>query len=159
MDPVGITLRPYRANDLDAMHSLDVVCFDPPFRFSRSAMRRFAEAGKARVVIAKDADRLVGFIILNLERVKAERFGYIVTLDVSPAYRRRGIAGQLMHASEQQALSEGCAAVVLHVFTGNEAAIAFYLDRGFLQSRRELDFYGPGRDAWVLQKPLVRLNE
>ena len=59
-------LRGYQADDLDAMHALDVVCFERPFRFTRGAMRRFAEAKKARVVVAEEGDALVGFVILHV---------------------------------------------------------------------------------------------
>ena len=159
MKKVGITLRPYRANDLDAMHALDVECFDKPFRFSRSAMRRFAEAKKARVVIAEENETLVGFVILDIEDTEEERLGYIVTLDVSPEHRRMGLAGQLMQIAERESIREGCAAVVLHVFTGNEPAMRFYVGRGFVQSHRESDFYGRGIDAWVFHKLLRSADE
>jgi ribosomal-protein-alanine N-acetyltransferase len=159
VDKVGIILRPYRAKDLDAMHALDVECFERPFRFSRTAMRRFAEAKTARVIIAEDGDALVGFVILDIENTEDGPFGYIVTLDVSPAHRRRGLAGQLMQEAEREAVREACAAVVLHVFTGNEPALRFYVGRGFLQSYRENDFYGRGIDAWVFHKLLRSTNE
>lgn len=136
------------------MHALDVLCFERPFRFTRSAMRRFAEARKARVLIAEEEDALVGFVILHVEDAVHGRVGYIVTLDVSPAYRRRGLAGFLMQEAERGALREGCLAVVLHVFTGNEAAIRFYEGCGFVRSYQEVDFYGPGMDAWVFSKQL-----
>ena len=42
-----VTLREYRAEDLDAMWALDMACFDPIFRFSKRAMRLFAEAAGA----------------------------------------------------------------------------------------------------------------
>jgi ribosomal-protein-alanine N-acetyltransferase len=156
---VGITLRPYLVNDLDAMHALDVVCFDKPFRFSRNAMRRFAEAKKARVVIAEDNDALVGFVILDIEDTEEGRSGYIVTLDVSPGHRRRGLAARLMQQAEREAFREGCSAVMLHVFTGNEPAMRFYVGRGFIRSHRENDFYGRGIDAWVFHKPLRSADE
>ena len=156
---MGIRLRPYRVDDLDAMHALDVVCFEKPFRFSRSAMRRFAEAKQARVIIAEDGEALVGFVIMDVEATKEGRLGYIVTLDVSPGHRRRGLAGQLMQEAERAASREGCAAVVLHVFVGNEPAVSFYVGRGFDRLHRENDFYGPGIDAWVLDKPLVPAGE
>jgi [ribosomal protein S18]-alanine N-acetyltransferase len=159
MEKVGITLRPYRSNDLDAMHALDVVCFDKPFRFSRSAMRRFAEAQKARVVMAEDRDALVAFVILDIEDTEEGRFGYIVTLDVSPEHRRMGLAAQLIQEAERLAYRAGCAAIVLHVFTGNVPAIRFYLGRGFVQLHREDDFYGSGMDAWVFHKLLRSANE
>ena len=156
---MGITLRPYSANDLDAMHALDVVCFDKPFRFSRSAMRRFAEAKTARVVIAEENRALVGFVILDIEETEQGRFAYIVTLDVSPTHRRKGLAGELMQQAEREASREGCAAIVLHVFTGNEPAIDFYGGRGFVRSHRERDFYGRGMDAWVFHKHLASAEE
>jgi [ribosomal protein S18]-alanine N-acetyltransferase len=156
---VGITLRPYCANDLDAMHALDVVCFDKPFRFSRGAMRRFAEAKTARVVIVEDDRALAGFVILDIEETEEGRFGYIVTLDVSPTHRRKGLAGELMQQAERAAFREGCVAVVLHVFIGNEPAIDFYVGRSFVRSHREEDFYGRGIDAWVFHKPLRSAEE
>ncbi len=136
------------------MYALDVVCFERPFRFTRSAMRRFAHAKNARVAIADEADVLVGFVILHIEEANVGRVGYVVTLDVAPAYRRVGLAGRLMQQVEKQAMHEGCAAVVLHVFTGNEPAIRFYQNQGFMRSHREADFYGPAMDAWVFHKPL-----
>ena len=159
MQKVGITLRPYRMSDLDAMHKLDVLCFEKPFRFTRSAMRRFSEAKNARVVIAEASDVLVGFVILDVEDTGEELLGYIVTLDISPRHRRQGLAGQLMQEAERRAAREGCAVVVLHVFTGNEAAIRFYSGLGFVQSHREIDFYGHGFDAWVFHKPLSASDE
>jgi ribosomal-protein-alanine N-acetyltransferase len=156
---VGITLRAYREEDLDAMHALDVICFEPPFRFTRSAMRRFAEAKNARVVIAEECGALVGFVILQIERAEGSRYGYVVTLDVSAAHRRQGLAGLLMQEAERQASAEGCAAVVLHVFTGNEHAIRFYEKHDFVRSYREADFYGRDSDACVFHKPLHSASE
>jgi ribosomal protein S18 acetylase RimI-like enzyme len=122
-------------------------------------MRRFAEAKKARIVVAEDKDALVGFVILHVEEVDAERVGYIITLDVPPEYRRRGVARILMQEAEQQAQREGCAALILHVFTGNEPAIRFYASSGFMRSHREEDFYGPSMDAWVFQKLLISTSD
>jgi ribosomal-protein-alanine N-acetyltransferase len=149
-----MTFRSYQPGDLDAMHALDVLCFAPPFRFSRSAMRRFAEARKARVVIAEDAAELAGFCILHVERARAKPAGYIVTLDVAPPHRRRGLATQLMQRAEQQALEAGCAALALHVFADNEAAMLFYKSLGFIPAHTEHGFYGDGLDALLCVKPL-----
>jgi ribosomal-protein-alanine N-acetyltransferase len=159
MEKVGIRFRSYHADDLDEMHALDVVCFERPFRFSRAAMRRFSEAPNAHVTIAEDADQLVGFLILHIEEVERGRVGYIVTLDVSPERRRRGIADQLVQQAQLQALQDGCSALVLHVFTGNEPAIHFYANHGFVCSHREAQFYGPTMDAWVFHKLLTMSGE
>lgn len=137
------------------MHALDSVCFDLPFRFSRASMRRFAEAKKAQVLLAHDGDVLAGFCILHQERLARKRVGYIVTLDVAPAYRRKGLGSALMQAIERQARAEGCVALALHVFTGNDVAMQFYERYGFAASHRVEAFYGSGRAAWVFHKPLL----
>ena len=147
-------LRGYQADDRDAMYALDVVCFERPFRFTRGAMRRFAEAKKARVTIAEENHAIAGFVILHMEEAEESRIGYIITLDVAPEQRRRGIAKLLMSEAERLARVAGCAALVLHVFTGNEAAIRFYASIGFVRSHREEEFYGQEMDAWVFHKRL-----
>lgn len=152
-------LRGYREDDLDAMYALDVVCFERHFRFTRSAMRRFAEAKKACVVIAEEGDALVGFVIQHIEEAQEGCVGYITTLDVAPEQRRNGIARLLMSEAERQAQRADCAALVLHVFTGNEEAIRFYASIGFVRSHREEEFYGPGIDAWVFHKRLLPMSD
>jgi ribosomal-protein-alanine N-acetyltransferase len=147
-------LRGYEPGDLDAMHALDMMCFERPFLFARSAMRRFAEAPKARVVIAEMDGMMAGFGILHIEQVGKVWAGYIVTLDVDPSLRRSGIAGAVMHETEALAAKAGCSMMALHVFVGNASAIAFYERLRYVLSHRVEAFYGPGLDAWVFQKPL-----
>jgi [ribosomal protein S18]-alanine N-acetyltransferase len=151
----GVVLRGYRAGDVEAMYALDVACFEKPFRFSRSAMRRFAEATKARVVVAEEGGGVVGFGIVHVEEGELGRAGYVVTLDVAVEHRRKGLAAGMMAELERQALGDGCGAMVLHVFTGNEAATRFYERGGFVRSHRARGFYGKGLDAWVYQKRLA----
>jgi ribosomal-protein-alanine N-acetyltransferase len=154
MTTIELTLRGYRATDLDALHALDVVCFQPPFRFSRTAMRRFAEASNALVVVAEQVGLVTGFCIVHVEQVRRESIGYIVTLDVAPEHRRQGVAQTLMAEAEQQARAAGCTLLALHVHTGNEAALRFYARIGFGAIGLEHDFYGKGLDAQLWRKPL-----
>jgi len=148
-------LRPYLSSDLDALVELDNLCFEPPFRFPRAAMRGFLLAANAQTVVAETPERTVaGFCILHVERSKRGPLGYIVTLDVAPEHRRQGLAGELMQRAEDQSSEAGCAAVLLHVFPGNAAAIRFYERRGYVLCHPVADFYGPGSDALVYRKPL-----
>jgi hypothetical protein len=48
----AVELREYRPGDWEAMYALDLVCFEPAFRFSKRAMRGFAEAPGAVTVLA-----------------------------------------------------------------------------------------------------------
>jgi ribosomal-protein-alanine N-acetyltransferase len=146
MDMSMLVLRGYEKEDLAALHALDVQCFKQPFRFSRAAMQKFAEAKKARVVIAEEDGALVGFGVLHIESYPESAVGYIVTLDVGKT---------LMLEMERQSLAAGCDVFALHVFTGNVSAIGFYERLGFVYSHIAEGFYGKGIDAAVYQKELV----
>ena len=136
------------------MYALDVICFDERFRFSRSAMLKFAEAKKARVAIAEDGETIAGFAIVHLERVLRVPVAYVVTLDVAPEFRRQGVAGELMLRLEEEARSAGCVEMVLHVFPGNGEAIRFYERAGYERSGVARKFYGAAGDAWVYRRQL-----
>ena len=155
-------LRTYQPGDLALMYELDRVCFEPPFRFSRGSMREFAEAGNAIVRLAcepatgAEPERMVGFCIVHLERTREQRMGYVVTLDVAPGWRRRGVARALMQSTEAIAQGLGAPAVVLHVFSRNAAAIRLYEQLGYGYTRTEENFYGLGLDALLYAKTFTQ---
>lgn len=67
--------------------------------------------------------------------------GYILTLGVAPAARRRGVAAQLLQRVLQALQGRGCRGCFLHVVTYNAAAITFYLAQAFTQGPCLAAFY------------------
>ena len=134
-----------------AMYRLDIECFEPVFRFSRRAMQHFAENRHALTVMAQTESELAGFAIVNLEG----RIGYIVTLDVAPAWRRHGLGRRLMEELERKVIAVGGTAMELHVFTGNTAAMRLYERLGYKQLGIAAGFYAPGLDGFVYSKLLT----
>jgi ribosomal-protein-alanine N-acetyltransferase len=151
-DPVQ--LRPYEADDFEAVYRLDELCFTPEFRFSRASMRRFLQSSRARALVAQVGIELAGIVLIHVERAAGSASGYVVTLDVHPAFTRRGIATALLRGAETQALHEGCRAMLLHVFVGNRGAITFYESMGYKAGHTVEDFYGPELHALVYRKLL-----
>src|ERR1035437_2143957 len=145
-----VTLREYRPGDWEAMYALDVVCFDLVFQFSRRAMRYFAEARRAVTVLAESDGELVGFCIAEID----EEIGYVVTLDVAPAWRRKGLAQRLMAEVEAKAQAAGAVGMALHVFKGNVGAMQFYEGIGYGRVGMVEGFYGRGLDALAYRKRL-----
>ena len=153
-----VRLREYRVGDLEAVWALDVACFAEPFRFSRRALRGFAEERGAAAVVAEvgagegpDADaELVGFCVAQREG----DMGYVVTLDVAEGWRRRGLARRLMEEVEARMRAAGAAGMELHVSVENAGAIGFYEGMGYGRVGRVKEFYGRGGDAWVYGKKL-----
>ena len=147
-EQLGFVLRGYRPGDWKAMYALDVVCFEAPFRFSQREMRRLAEERGAVTVLADSGGELAGFCIAQLE----EKWAYVVTLDVAPAWRRRGLAGRMMSDVEEQVRAAGAVGMALHVYNGNPGAIRFYERMGYSRVGISEGFYGRGLDALVYRK-------
>jgi ribosomal-protein-alanine N-acetyltransferase len=154
-----ICFRDYRATDLEAMFQLDEACFAEEFRFDWGSMREFAEEQNAIVRIAeKVGGQIVGFVIVHVERVATGWRAYVVTLDVAPDYRQRGLGRRLIREVEASAMAAGVRWMQLHVFTENGGAIRFYERMGYEQISRQKDFYGDaGLDAFVYGKVLHAL--
>jgi ribosomal-protein-alanine N-acetyltransferase len=154
-----VSLRNYRGLDIEAMFRLDVACFAPEFRFDRRSMRAFAEERDAIALVAEKIDgELVGFVIVHVERLASGRRGYIVTLDVAEAWRRRGLAAMLMCEAEARAVAVGARRMELHVFTGNDAAIRFYERLGYERIAMMRRFYGAEElDAFVYRKEMTNV--
>jgi [ribosomal protein S18]-alanine N-acetyltransferase len=146
--------RPYRKNDLEAIFRLDKACFAEEFRFDRRSMSAFAEEKDAIVLIAEERGDVIAFVIAHLA---AGREAYIITLDVAPEWRRRGLAGTLMAEVEMLAWSKGARWIRLHVYRENEGAIRFYERLGYQRSRVINGYYGEGLDALVYGKKLSPL--
>jgi len=149
-----IVYRPYAAGDLGAIVELDRECFAPPFRFSREAMRRYVEAENAWVTVAEARGELAGFAVLHRERTERYEVGYVVTIDVARASRRRGVGKRMLEDGEAWVSGFGGAAVLLHVFLGNEAAIRFYERLSYVRAGIERGFYGAGLDGALYWKVL-----
>ncbi len=153
-------VRGLAPGDTDRLWALDALCFEQPFLFSRQAMRRFALAENALVRLVVDpasrgsGEVLLGFCIVHLEPSPPGLAGYVVTLDVHPEARGRGIATLLMTALEELAAQAGASAMALHVFHGNAAAISLYKRLGYRSVKTVADFYGPGLDAFAYERVL-----
>ena len=147
--------RNYRRDDLDAMVALDTSCFDVPFRFSREAMRRFAEADNAWVILAEDAHGLAGFCIVHREQSVGPPIGYVVTIDVAERWRNQGIGERMLSDAETWVRSWKCVGMMLHVFVRNKPALRFYERLRYRRVGLQKGFYGLGIDAAMYWKDLT----
>lgn len=152
--PDKILYRSYEPRDLDPIVTLDAACFDPPFRFSKAAMRRFAEAENAWVTIAEAQGKLAGFCILHREHVETRNVGYVVTIDVAEPYRHRKVGQRMLTDAEAWVQSFGGEGILLHVFTKNTPAIRFYERTGYTRLGTQQNFYGNHLNAALYWKEL-----
>ena len=148
-----IRLRGFRRRDLAALHQLDGVCFPPEIAYSRAELQYFLTRPNCCCWIAEQPEnKLGGFVIVERASRGGRLSGHIVTLDVDPAERRRGLGTLLLNAVEEQMKQEGVAVMNLEVAEDNEPARRFYRSLGFVASGRIAKYYGGRVDAEVMEK-------
>ncbi len=161
--------RLYRPSDFAALYAIEEECFQPPIRFGRQLMRSLirnphsatwiAETGIAESDLAEAATNqqntpIAGFAIVDFTVEPEGTVAYIETIEISAAYRRRGIATRLLDCVQTSACQVGAVAIWLHVDTTNAAAIRLYRENGFVQQGRHNHYYARGRAADIYVKPL-----
>jgi ribosomal-protein-alanine N-acetyltransferase len=144
-------LRDITPEDFEAMYRLDQVCFEETIAYSREELAEFLSIPTADGVVAGGAGEIAGFAIGYLSRGRVAR---VVTLDVHPGMRRQGLGRALLEDLLSRFSASGAREARLEVSTENETALAFYEKLGFLRRRLIRDYYGPGRDAHEMGKPL-----
>ncbi len=100
--------------------------------------------------VAESSNTIVGYcgVFLPAPGVEAD----ILTVAVLPEYRRQGIAKEFMRRIEQWSQERGASAMMLEVEHSNESAIELYKSLGYMKISVRMDYYGPGKDAFVMRK-------
>jgi ribosomal-protein-alanine N-acetyltransferase len=146
----ALTCRDLDLLDIDAMVALDRRCFPSSqaydslvfhylFQFPRVARGAF------------EGGTLAGFVFATWN---ALRTGHIVTIDIDKKHRRLGLGTSLMKQTEAELVRRGARKVFLQVDRENEGAIAFYLHLGFGVYRELPNYYGPGRDGFLMVREI-----
>ena len=146
--------RLYNPEDFAALYAIEEACFEPAVRFSRSLMRSLAHDPNCRVWLGILDEVRVGFAIVGLRGDEVPDAAYIWTIEVLPAFRRRGVAQQLLMRVEESAQEAGRSAIELHVSERNADALALYAAAGYAQFGVEAGFYGRHEDGLRYRKML-----
>ena len=147
-----MTVRAASVEDVEAIFALETAVFADD-RLSRRAIRRFVAAPHKPMMVARRADRLAGYALVALR--KGGRTCRIYSLAVDPAYSRRGVGRELVHACERYARSHGRRALRLEVRWDNAPAIALYRSLGYEEFDRFSQYYADGAEALRFERKLA----
>jgi ribosomal-protein-alanine N-acetyltransferase len=176
-------LRDYRAADFDRLWEIDQFCFAEGISYTQMELSGFITQRNAITVVA-DFDGLhaeqdsstestthfgnatnadepqvgvttveetAGFIIAHPVRGKS---GRILTLDIVPEARQRGLASLLMNECERRLRDFGCTEVYLETAVNNEPALGLYRKFGYQILRTLPDYYAGPLDGFLMGKAL-----
>ena len=144
-------IRSVVEKDLEALHRLDRICFEPGIAYSRGQIRHFLRLPTAQSLLAESGGTVAGFAIGYRSR---PAIGHLLTLDVDPAYRRTGVGRALLDELSARLRAAGARRIRLEVDIRNAGAVAFYERLGFRVEGRIPDYYGPERHAYVMGREL-----
>jgi ribosomal-protein-alanine N-acetyltransferase len=153
---VKFKLRPYTPQDFESLYQIDLLCYDSEIAYSRPQMKAYLKFPGAECVISEtDRGKIAGFCLA----AHKARLGYVITMDVLPRYRRRGVATSLLAEIERRLASARVSEVWLETATDNQPAIAFWQKCGYRKRGTRKGYYPGGRDAYSMQKVLETAPE
>jgi ribosomal-protein-alanine N-acetyltransferase len=122
----GITVRPVREQDAEALAAIEKECFSLPL--SKEQLLSQIRDEKVFLLTAEDPDGepagYAGYYAVLDE-------GYITNVAVREVFRRRHIADRLMEELEHRAKEDALAFLTLEVRESNAPAVALYSKHGF----------------------------
>jgi ribosomal-protein-alanine N-acetyltransferase len=147
-------LREYVPADLETLYEIDQACYAPEIAYSRRELRGYLRLPGADCVVAElEGERspeIAGFCVT----VRAGAAGYVVTIDVLEACRRRGVGAALLAEVERRLAANGVREVQLETASDNASTIAFWHKHGYRKTGVIKGYYPGGRDAFSMTKDL-----
>lgn len=139
------SIRPMEEKDLDAVLQAERECHSHPWS---------AEIFRRELVNPVSCRRL---LILDGQPAAYLCAWYLVgelhihNIATRPAFRRRGLALELLKSMIDECRNNGLERVFLEVRAGNVGAIALYRAFGFFETGRRQGYYSDGEDALLME--------
>jgi ribosomal-protein-alanine N-acetyltransferase len=147
-----INIRQADPDDLPRILEIEHLCFPPGMAYPPDLFCYYLTEPRHLTLVALSGPHLAGFIVAGENGGSA---AWIVTLDVHPGARRQGIGTQLVRAVEARYARAGVHRLSLQVGVGNAGAVSLYEKAGFRKTDDLADYYGPGQDAFIMEKKIA----
>lgn len=122
-----------------------------PLRWDEDFVRELMFREDTRTLLAEDGSTL-GYAMFSISR--PFETAEVLSLAVSPAYRRKGLGRALMSRMETEAAKEGARTVALCVRPDNREGLNLYLSLGYKVLATCSGYYEDGGDAYMMIKHL-----
>ncbi len=139
---------------LGRLFEIEMECFKSE-AFTRQQIAHLLTNQNCISLIARENDEIIGFIIGMVYIEDNVLTGHILTIDVSPNYRRKGIGIKLLLELERIFIDKQVKVSRLEVREDNVAAISLYQKLGYKKVGKLHYYYGDAHGI-LLEKMLVQ---
>jgi ribosomal protein S18 acetylase RimI-like enzyme len=134
--------------EIREMEILERLCFSPAECYDIRTLRLFVSMNGIGILRyyddTEESPRLVAFHLFDCIN------GELITLDVHPNFRGRGIATQLLQLSLKKLRDLGHTRTTCEIAVDNEPSLRLHRKFGFVPVRLLRHYYGPGKHAYYL---------
>jgi len=134
--------------NLDRLYEIEIECFERE-AFTKQQIAHLLTDYNSISLVAKVNGEIIGFIIGMVYFERNSLVGHIFTIDVSPTYRRKGIAQRLLQEIEKIFKEKGVKACHLEVREDNIAALSLYQKLGYKKVARLKNYYGNAHGVYL----------
>lgn len=149
-----ISLHECQSEHAFELAALDARCFEPVIRYSEQTFRALLVHPNAICLAARDDRETLAGFCLCLAPDGRSPYAHVVTIDVDPAFRRRGVGSRLVEAMHERMQQKGMVKMMLEVYTENLDALRFYEYHNYRVITRLPAYYGPGQDGFLMHREL-----
>jgi ribosomal-protein-alanine N-acetyltransferase len=126
---------------LDKLFEIEEQCFNQE-AFTKRQIAYLLTDYNTIALVAKANNDIAGFIIAQIEIENTTMFGHIITINVAPNYRRKGIAQKLLKETETLLKQKGINEIHLEVKEDNTPALKLYQNLGYQKIGKIEKYYG-----------------
>jgi ribosomal-protein-alanine N-acetyltransferase len=143
-----ITIEDASIKYLGELYEIERRCFESE-AFTKQQIASLLTDYNSISLIAKTNGKIVGFIIGMLYKENGKTVGHILTVDVLPEYRRRGIGLRLLREIEGIFKGKGACICVLEVREDNAAALRLYQKLAYQKVAKLKHYYGSAHGIFL----------
>ena len=137
---------------LDELFKIEEDCFDQE-AFTKQQIAYLLSDFNTIALTAKSNMDIAGFVIAQIEVEENTEYGHIVTVNVAPRFRGRGVATKLLQEIEIFLKQRSITQIRLEVREDNNSALKLYHKLGY-QTLGKLDRYYGNKHGIFLKKSI-----
>ncbi len=145
---MSITINDTTTKLLEELYEIEKQCFKQE-AFSKQQIAYLLTDYNAISLIACVDDDLAGFAIARIDIKRTNSYCHILTVDVKPSHRRKGVAQKLLHEIESILKAKGIREIRLEVREDNTAASNLYQKLGYRQVGKLEKYYGDAHGLYL----------